>query len=200
MKLKFTFSKKREIDKLINIYSEYQWFVDNDFPISLPSFYDLLYKETKTKVVFKKELIILFKEIYKRDIYLKKEKIIKENWKRVGNRVVDILNDLKLTKKDRYFCYLSLYGPQGQYEYPDMVDLRIVNEKDVREANETIIHELLHLLILNKVRRLSLDYETTEGLVDLFFVETRLSDIFPNYKVQSISRTDKVLFNKFINN
>jgi hypothetical protein len=196
MKLKFTFSKEKEIDKLINIYSEYQWFIDNDFPISLPGFYDQLYKETKTKGAFKKELIILFKETYKRDVYLEKEKVIKESWKRVSSQVIDTLNDLKLTKRDYYFCYLSLYGPQGQYEYPDRVNLRIINENDIREANETITHELLHILILNKIRRLKLDYETTEGLVDLFFIETKLSDIFPNYKIQSISKIDKFLFNK----
>ncbi|BFT94529.1 hypothetical protein MNSC_05370 [Minisyncoccus archaeophilus] len=98
----------------------------------------------------------------------------------------------KLRKRDYYFCYLSLYGPQGQYEYPNIVNLRITNEDDVREANETITHELLHLLILNKVRRLKLGYKTTEGLVDLFFIETRLNDIFPNYKVQSIDKVDKV--------
>lgn len=196
MKLKFTFSKEKEIDKLINIYSEYQWFIDNDFPISLPGFYDRLYKETKSKSAFKKELIILFKETYKRDVYLKKEKVIKESWKRVSSQVIDTLNYLKLTKRDYYFCYLSLYGPQGQYEYPDRVNLRIINENDVREANETIVHELLHLLILNKVRKLKLDYETIEGLVDLFFIETRLSNTFPSYKIQSISKIDKVLFNK----
>ncbi|MFA5080163.1 MAG: hypothetical protein WC472_00875 [Candidatus Paceibacterota bacterium] len=196
MKLKFTFSKEKEIDKLINIYLKYQWFIDNDFPISLPVFYDRIYKETKNKGAFKKELIISFKEIYKRDVYLEKEKVIKENWKRAGKQVIDTLSDFKLTKKDCYFCYLSLYGPQGQYEYPDIVSLRIINENDIREANETITHELLHLLILNKVRKLKLDYETIEGLVDLFFIETKLRDIFPNYKIQSISKIDKVLFNK----
>ncbi|BFT94526.1 hypothetical protein MNSC_05340 [Minisyncoccus archaeophilus] len=96
MKLKFTFSKEKEIDKLINIYSEYQWFINNDFSISLPGFYNQLYKEAKTKSTFKKELINLFKETYKRDVYLEKEKVIKENWKRVSSQVISTLNDFKL--------------------------------------------------------------------------------------------------------
>jgi len=47
VKLQFLCSKIKEKEKLIDIFSEYQWFIDNDFPIVLPKFYAEIYQENK---------------------------------------------------------------------------------------------------------------------------------------------------------
>jgi len=65
--------------------------------------------------------------------------------------------------------------------------LRISGQKDIREANETIAHELIHLLIYNKAKKMKLSYEKTEGLVDLFFSKDELRRIFPKYKKQNLA-------------
>ena len=44
VKLQFLCSKIKEKEKLIDIFSEYQWFIDNDFPIVLPKFYAEIYQ------------------------------------------------------------------------------------------------------------------------------------------------------------
>jgi len=54
------------------------------------------------------------------------------------------------------------------------------------------------LAIYNKAKKLKLNYEQIEGLVDLFFIETKLKDIFPNYKIQNIGDSNKKLFYKII--
>jgi hypothetical protein len=74
----------------------------------------------------------------------------------------------------------------------------VANSKDIKNANETIAHEIIHLLIYNKVKKLKLNYEQTEGLVDLFFIETKLKNIFPNYKIQNIGAANKKLFYNII--
>ena len=43
-----------------------------------------------------------------------------------------------------------------------------------------------------------LDYEITEGLVDLFFKETNLKKLFPTYRIQSIGKINKDLFQKIL--
>ena len=103
-----------------------------------------------------------------------------------------------LKVRDKYFCHISLYGPEGQFNYPNIVNLRVANSKDIKNANETIAHEIIHLAIYNKVKKLKLNYEQTEGLVDLFFIETKLKDIFPNYNIQNIGDSNKELFYKII--
>ncbi len=106
------------------------------------------------------------------------------------------LDDFALNIRDKYACYVSLYGPEGQFEYPNIVNLRISNIKDIKEVNEVIAHELIHLLIYNKVKKMKLGYRQTEGVVDLFFTETKLKTIFPQYKLQSIAIHNKKLFQK----
>ncbi|MBU4482212.1 hypothetical protein KKC16_02050, partial [Patescibacteria group bacterium] len=34
--IKFITSKKRETERLVDLFAEYRWFVENDFPIVLP--------------------------------------------------------------------------------------------------------------------------------------------------------------------
>ena len=199
MKLQFLYSQNKEKEKLLNIYDEYQWFIDNDFPIVLPKFYDKIYRNSrKNKKLFIKQLSVELNKIYNRGDYQLKKEMIKNNWRKIEKEFFEILGNLNLRLRDKYFCHISLYGPEGQFNYPNMVNLRVANKKDIKNANETIAHEIIHLLIYNKVKKLELNYQQIEGLVDLFFIETYLKNIFPKYKIQNIGIGNKKLFHKII--
>lgn len=199
MVLQFLYSKIKEKEKLLNIYEEYQWFVDNDFPIVLPKFYAEIYQKNKNnKKLFARELNIELNKIYDKNDYQLKNEKVKNDWQKIGRKFLSILNDFNFNIKNEYICYISLYGPEGQFKCPNIINLRISNSKDIEEADETIAHELIHLLIYNKVKKLKLDYKQTEGIVDLFFIETKLKTIFPQYKLQSIAIHNKRLFKKII--
>ncbi|PJB87800.1 hypothetical protein CO083_05095 [Candidatus Roizmanbacteria bacterium CG_4_9_14_0_8_um_filter_34_12] len=199
MRLSFLSSKTREIQRLLNIRSEYQWFLDNDFPIVLPEFYKQLYQEIKSKKDFKIRLEKELSKIYNKKIYDEKAGVAKSEWEKIETRFFDVLKKHNLKIKDKYLCYISLYGPEGQFKYPNVIDLRISNKSDVKQINETIAHELIHLMILRKVEKLKLNYKQTEGIVDLFFKETELKDIFSDYKLQSIAEHNNKIFDKVIN-
>ncbi|MBL7053175.1 MAG: hypothetical protein ISS02_00720 [Candidatus Portnoybacteria bacterium] len=198
MKVLFLSSKEREIQRLLNIHSEYQWFLDNEFFIILPEFYKQLYQESKSKKDFKIRLEKELDKTYNKKIYDEKVKIAKNEWKKIEMRFFDVLGKYNLKIKKKYLCYISLYGPEGQFKYPNIIDLRINNKPDIREINETIVHELIHLIILRKAERLKLDYKKTEGIVDLFFKKTELKNIFPDYKLQSIAEHNDKIFKKVI--
>jgi len=199
MKLHFVFSKTREKEKLLSIFDEYQWFIDNDFPIILPKFYNKVYQQNKTN---KKDFIAaVTKElnaIYNQGNYQENLKKVKTNWQKIETDIFNVFKRLDLDLKDKYICSISLYGPEGQFKYPNIINLRIHNSKDVRESNETIAHELIHLLISDKVQKANLNYKQIEGVVDLFFTQTELKKIFPQYKLQSIANHDKKLFQQII--
>ena len=199
MRIHFLHSKNKEKEKLLNIYDEYQWFIDNDFPIVLPKFYAELYENCKNnKKIFAKQIGMELNKIYDRNDYQIKSNAAKNNWRKVEKNFFEILNNFNLKVRDKYFCHISLYGPEGQFNYPDIVNLRVAKSKDIKNANETIAHEIIHLAIYNKAKKLKLNYEQIEGLVDLFFIETKLKDIFPNYKIQNIGDSNKKLFYKII--
>jgi len=196
MKLQFLYSKNKEKEKLLNVYDEYQWFIDNDFPIVLPKFYAKIYQNNKK--LFAKKLNRELNKVYNKDDYQFKKEKVKNNWQEIEKNFFKILSNFNLKVRDKYFCHISLYGPEGQFNYPNIVNLRVANSKDIKNANETIAHEIIHLAIYNKVKKLKLNYEQTEGLVDLFFIETKLKDIFPNYNIQNIGDSNKELFYKII--
>gem|GEM_PF-587856 len=196
MRLQFLYSKNKEREKLLSIYDEYQWFIDNDFPIILPKFFAKIYQNNKK--LFVKKLSRELNKVYNKDNYQLKKETIKNNWQKIEKNFFKILSSFNLKIEDKYFCHISLYGPNGQFNYPNIVNLRVVNRKDIKNANETIAHEIIHLLIYNKVRKLKLNYEQIEGLVDLFFIETRLKNIFPNYKIQNVGVANKEFFYNII--
>ena len=198
MRVLFLSLKEREKQRLLNIRFEYQWFLDNNFPIALPEFYKQLYQESKSKKDFKISLEKELDKIYNEKIYDKKVKIAKSEWGKIETKFFDVLRRYSLKIKDKYLCYVSLYGPEGQFKYPNIIDLRISNKSDLEQMNETTAHELIHLIILRKAERLKLDYKKTEGVVDLFFKETELKNIFPGYKLQSIAEYDDKIFNEII--
>lgn len=197
MRLKFLYSKNKEKEKLLNIYEEYQWFINNDFPIILPEFYTGIYQKNKNdKKLFIKEMNVELNKIYDKDDYQLKNEKIKNNWQKIEQEIFNILNDFNLNIREKYICYISLYGPEGQFKYLNMINLRVKTNQDIKGANETITHELVHLLIYNKVKKLKLNYKQIEGIVDLFFTETELKTVFPQYKLQRIATHNKKIFQK----
>jgi len=198
MKLQFLYSKIKEKEKLLNIYEEYQWFIDNNFPIVLPEFYAEVYWQNKNnKKTFAKKIGRELNEIYNKNDYRTRRDKIKNNWQKIEREFFNILNDFDFNVKDKYICFISLYGPEGQFSYPSIINLRTSSTRDIKKANETIAHELIHLLIYNKAKKLKLNYKQIEGVVDLFFTETKLKTIFSQYKPQSIAIHDKKIFNVY---
>ncbi|MFH1611847.1 MAG: hypothetical protein ABH887_01100 [bacterium] len=199
MSVNFLSSKKQELEKLLDIYDEYQWFIDNDFPIFLPKFYNKLYLQTKdNKKEFKEKLILEFNKIYDKNIYQEKKEIAKNQWQKVEKDFFNVLIKLGLKLEKDYFCYISLYGPEGQFYYPETINIRILIDKDIKEVGVTIAHEIIHLAIFNKVQKLKLSYDQIEEIVDLFFTETKLKNIFPDYKLQNIAVHDKKLLEEIL--
>jgi len=199
VKLQFLYSKIKEKEKLFDLYDEYQWFIDNNFPITLPKFYAKIYQENKNnKKLFIGKLNKEFNKIYNENIYQPKTERIKNNWQKMEKKVFNILKRLGLKAKNKYICYISLYGPLGQFKCPNIINLRVSSSKDIKEANRTITHELIHLLIYKKAKKLKLNYKQIEGVVDSFFLETDLKKIFPGYKRQKIAIYRKGIFKKAI--
>ena len=116
MKLQFLYSKNKEKEKLLSIYDEYQWFIDNDFPIVLPKFYNEVYKNSqKNKKHFSKQLDAELNKIYHIDDYQLKSETGKSNCRKIEKEFFVILNNFNLKVRDKYFCHISLIGPEGQF-------------------------------------------------------------------------------------
>ena len=84
MMIKFLYSKNKEKEKLLSIYKEYQWFIDNDFPIVLPKFYAEIYqKNENNRKFFIKVSDTELNKIYNKNDYQLKSENIKNNWQKI---------------------------------------------------------------------------------------------------------------------
>jgi len=183
MKIQFLYSQTQEIQRLIDLRLEYPWFAENNFPAIFPKFYNSLCSEKRA--IFKKNLRSQLASIYDRKLYAIKKDSVRKQWSKIEGEFFAILEQWTKNQKN-YICHISLYGPQGQFSYPNTITVRAHTKRDVSEINETIAHELIHLLIYKQTRKLKLNYEQTEIIVDLFFKKTKLKEIFPYYKMQNI--------------
>jgi len=198
--IKFITSKKRETERLVDLFAEYRWFVENDFPIVLPKITqsikdDLLKKQSKKKLFVLANKIL--KDEYDKNKYLTSKKLVEREWRKVEKDFFEIIEKFRFKVRNKYFCYISLYGPMGQFFYPDMIDVR-TTKKDIKLINETIAYEIIHLLIFKKVKKLKFGYEETESIVDLFFKKTGLKNVFPSYQLQNSIKHNRKKFKSFL--
>ncbi len=115
--------------------------------------------------------------------FVEAEKSIKESWKKYAPSIIPKLSILSNdTHLDKYRCVLTFYGPYGYYYTPDTIYINIT-KCNPDEWVETLIHEMLHLILSEQIKKLT--HLEEERFIDKTFVEL-FGDIFPNYEVQDI--------------
>ncbi|OIQ02304.1 MAG: hypothetical protein COZ86_03700 [Candidatus Moranbacteria bacterium CG_4_8_14_3_um_filter_41_13] len=82
---------------------------------------------------------------------------------------------------EEYSCAMTFYGPYGFYELPCNIFLNVAMGKDVEFLFETMLHELLHIVLNNQLE--NLPYVEREKMVDNTFVKI-WGDEFPSYEKQ----------------
>ncbi len=95
-------------------------------------------------------------------------------------KAFDILASEGSTVFPVYRCNLTYYGTYGYYQTPDTIFVNI-SKGSVEFWAETLLHELLHLVLYNQI--LNLSYKEAEIIVDRMFIRL-FGSLFPNYQEQ----------------
>ena len=190
--VKFYFSEEQELDDIAWIYSEYDFFVKNKYKVYYPKISKELTEKmiekpssAQNKKILEKEFTEIFD--HEKNIYDKTIIEISQNWRKIEKKFVNILNQLNYDYPKNVSCFVSRYGPGGSY-YPDSkISTRVIleNKTDVKEANETIAHEIVHLVINGLSEKYKLGFENTERLVDLILTKTPISKLLDNPRFQN---------------
>jgi len=115
--------------------------------------------------------------------YLEAEDGIKRSWEKYAPAIIPKLSSLTNNARlNRYRCVLTFYGPYGYYYTPDTIYIN-VTKCSPDEWIETLLHEMLHLILAEQIA--GLEHLDEERLIDKTFVDL-FGDIFPNYQVQKI--------------
>lgn len=113
------------------------------------------------------------------------EKKIRDFWEKDKIKINIFFNRFGYPVPENIKIFLTRYGPGGYYELPDKITLRInQNFGNVkRSLEETLIHEIIHLILENPVvKKIGLNHEEKENLIESFFEKRELKMIFPEHQ------------------
>jgi hypothetical protein len=120
-----------------------------------------------------------------------------------GRKIIEQYDSLGIMKLyDKYCVKLTLYGSGGSY-HPESGEIILMafrngTFKNNRAPQETILHEMTHLGLEEKViQKCGLNHVEKERLVDLFCA-AHFKDILPDYKMQNMgfNKLDKYFRSK----
>ena len=176
----FSNTKKREQEYLSQLFEEKEWFKREHFPVFLPP--AKASNRQKIKELSRKEIDQLNKD-----------------WKRIERDFFATIKTFRHKKLvPKYVGHVSRFGPEGKYQSPNIVFIRLRAKHDARQATETIAHELIHLFFADFFESKKLNYAECEGMVDALVLESGLADIFPNYKRQSVGKVRRKLLKSIL--
>lgn len=120
-------------------------------------------------------------------------------WHEIESDYFTIVQRFHLAKLYRkYRCHVSAYGPEGMFQSPTTVFLRLRTKRDEARACETLGHELIHLMFDHVLSQKKLTYAECEGMVDALITNTALKEIFPKYERQPIGRVNRGILNQIV--
>lgn len=108
-----------------------------------------------------------------------------EEWAKKEALVFKYLNDFNKVVnvfefENEYTCFLTFYGCYGYYDYPNEIYVNVDAKPEF--IIETIVHELIHLLIQKKMGMKP--HQEIEEFVDDVFKSSGLAELFTNYESQ----------------
>jgi len=129
-----------------------------------------------------------FNKIYSNKFQANAIELAKKRWKPFESQFAQALGMLKdLKQKKEYLVYLTLFGPGGAFEYPNKIFLRIKTKDDKEYLDVNLAHEMIHLILHEKLVHFS--YVKREKIVNAVLFQKEFAGIFniKNSKIENSS-------------
>jgi len=156
-KLSFRLSKKKEFEGILWTFSHLSFLRKWSSQIVLPQFSKPLMRalrtspwkidsDRKTRKRLLGELNTLYNPKQCRDILA----VVERGWRKIEKRFFKAVSrEPNLCLRKTYVCYLTFYGGEGSFGQKNQIYVRMNPDipSDLRLANYTIMHELIHLML-----------------------------------------------------
>jgi len=182
MELKIEFGIDFELKRVSYALKKLEWYDSKGYHPKLP---EGINKQSSEKEI-KNQIIKEFEE---------------KKFKEVANQISSDFSTIKekLSKKlneilnknvpETFFVYLTDYGTDGSYTFPNIVIFNINNKKGFK----TIVHEIIHLLIENYIQKYKIQHEEKERIVDLILNSEEFSFLEYNFWQDSYNGVEKYI-------
>lgn len=155
MKLEFRYGIKYEVQRVKETLSWLDWFYSQGYEVTLPKGVD---KDSTSKTI--KETIA--GEFNKEEYEKVRDKLLAD-FSKVGEKFSKKVKRIFGRVPNTIVVYLTKYGCGGSYMLPNKVVINIRNEGRI----ETLIHEIVHILIQKYVEKYKISHWEKERIVDL---------------------------------
>lgn len=175
IRIKIKYSKTFEIERIMATLKKLEWFKKRKYSITFPSDLNLNVENYFSKRYIRK---ILEKEYRVKD-YKRISLMIKRKWNKLSERLLRGFSKLGIKMRLSYSIYLTKYGTKGSYRLPNIIIINIQGSKST-DVIRTIIHEVIHVAIEDKIFKYNISHWQKERIVDLI-----ISKLFPKFsKIQ----------------
>lgn len=181
---KFFYSKDLDRERVLDAISRWNYFKQYynvdwiKLPIKLDKERISDYSETEIADSIEEEYPNNLNKIYEK---VKRE--ILSDWEKVSQKIESVSQETNVKFPSELEIYLTCYGMGGSYYLPNKITLLAIKFNLV----ETIVHELIHLAIEDKIQKFKVDQPQKERIVDLF-MSKYFGDIFPNRLIPAFSQ------------
>lgn len=173
--LDIQYNKDFELTRVRNSVSNFEWYIENGYKISLP---DKITEESSEE-----EICIQIENQFTEEIYEKFSSELQTEWKRFSVQFEKVKDKSCITFNDTYAVFLTRYGTGGSFN-PSLSQVTLkIEDRTMKSALGTLVHEMVHIAIHDYIQKYEVTHWRKERLVDLL-----VEHYFPGLRpIQTIS-------------
>lgn len=191
IKIDFDHSPALETERVSYAIKKIDWFKKNGYTLDFPKKLEEL-EADKLKALTEEEIKESVLEEYKEKEYLEKINKARIEWLNISEGLLNKLRELELEPEPSYKIILSKYGGGGSYNLPNEITINFKNRGE--KFIQTVVHEIIHLLIEPWIQKYKTGHWEKERVVDLISLkmeqglgcEQRLSENVDTKKIDEI--------------
>lgn len=188
MDLKIKFGIDFELERVTYTFNELGWYNKQGYKVRLPN--GISEKSSKDEI--KDQITKEFDE----KKYIDLSNKINSNFLLLQTDFTNVLKKNFDKMPDNFIIYLTNYGVGGSYDFPNKVILNYNYSRGIK----TVLHEIVHILIEDKIQKYSVEHWEKERIVDLILNSKEFKFLHYNYWQSGYNDAEKYidkLFNKY---
>lgn len=175
--LDIQYNKEFEIARVKRFVSNFQWYVENGYNISLP--------DTITGESTEVEIETQVKNQFNDEVYTKFLSELQTEWQKFSARFEKVKAEASIIFNNRYIVVLTRYGTGGSFDHNLSEVILKIEGRTPQSALSTLVHEMVHIAIHEYIQKFEVNHWRKERLVDLI-----VEHYFPSLRPMQAIRED----------
>jgi methyltransferase-like protein len=175
--LDIQYSREFEIARVKRFVSNFEWYVENKYKISLP--------DTITNTSTEDEIKTQTENQFNEELYSRFSSELQVEWQKFLTQFEKVKAETSITFNDTYTVVLTRYGTGGSFDASLSEVILRIEGRTAESALGTLVHEMVHIAIHEYIQMYEVGHWKKERLVDLI-----VEHCFPGLRPMQALRED----------